>query len=301
MELKTPTNLARGCAWNSLCTGTGTGVRRIFFNAAPISKCEPNRDHVLLGAFAMDCSPEPRLYPSGKAKAETRVFVDSLLQQGAVIQLPYEEQKHLRARRFRNGDQLVLFNSAGQTAAAIYQNERVVILELRSSKHTDHSFSNLVAIPKKPSRADWLVEKLTELGADSINFMVTKRTIVTDPSPRKLQRWKRIAISASKQSMRTSTPEVSLIDFEAALKVTAQHPLALLLCPKGEHILSSSIQDIVKRKRCALLLVGPEGGFETRETNDLKDAGAIGVSLGGNRLRTETAAIASASILCQLF
>ncbi|KAI0565036.1 16S rRNA methyltransferase [Gracilaria domingensis] len=267
---------------------------------ASTQKCSLIHEPILFGAYAMDSSRDPISYPTGKAKAETRVFVDSFFREKEIVRLPHEECKHLRARRFRNGDKLVLLNSLGQTAAAIYQNEAAIVIELLRSELPSKSLSLIIAIPKIPSRADWLVEKLTELGADSIHFMQTKRTIATAPSPNKLQRWNRLAISASKQSLRDSTPTVSVVDFEVAVEATSQYPIALLLCPKGKPLLTGSFMADVEREQRVLLLAGPEGGFEEEEIEELLNAGATRVSLGRNRLRTETAAMTSAAVISQL-
>ncbi|PXF41409.1 Ribosomal RNA small subunit methyltransferase E [Gracilariopsis chorda] len=263
--------------------------------------CGTRRMKAIHGFRAVDSSSDSLAYPTGKRKSDTRVFLDIGFRTGEVISLPQEEFKHLRALRFKNGDEFVLFNGAGDSATAALQNKTAVVLEARyKTTHLKAQFSALIAVPKTGSRSDSIVEKLTELGADCITFMRTKRTIATMPSANKLERWNRIAIAASKQSLRDVPPEIAAIDFSSALETVVLHPLPFLLCSMGDLLLSSSCQTRIRREKQALVIVGPEGGFEMSEARQLTEAGAIPVSLGSNRLRIETAAIVSVALISQI-
>jgi 16S rRNA (uracil1498-N3)-methyltransferase len=150
-----------------------------------------------------------------------------------------------------------------------------------------------VGILKSASRFDFLIEKVTELGVNSIAPLVTERSIVRHA---KTERWQKLALAAMKQSQRCVLPAIrettSFEDFIASAPSDA-----LLLIPNITA--STPVQEALAHHslRTCVCCIGPEGGFSDRELENARARGFIPVSLGARRLRTETAAVLAAGIL----
>jgi 16S rRNA (uracil1498-N3)-methyltransferase len=150
-----------------------------------------------------------------------------------------------------------------------------------------------VGILKNPSKFDFLVEKVTELGVKEIIPLLTERTI---PSHAKIDRWQKLALAAMKQSGRSYLPKVrELTVLDSLLKENISADLKLVAHEKtiGEGKIHSSIE---KQAKSVLILIGPEGGFSDMEFEKCIAAGYSHLYLGERRLRTETAAIVSAAL-----
>jgi 16S rRNA (uracil1498-N3)-methyltransferase len=150
-----------------------------------------------------------------------------------------------------------------------------------------------VAILKNASKFDFLVEKVTELGVNTIVPLTTERTI---PHHAKADRWQKLALAAMKQSCRCVLPTVrNLTRFEDFITSTARHSHKLIPHEKAVNPLSATIQ--TGALHAVTLCIGPEGGFSDREIALAQEKGFRPVSLGPTRLRTETAAIAAMALL----
>ena len=145
---------------------------------------------------------------------------------------------------------------------------------------------------KNNERYEWMAEKATEIAVDTIV------PVIGDRSERKVfktDRLKRLVLSAAKQSLKGVVPSVqesvSVCDFidaapDGALKLIAY-------CFEGQKL---SIKEALEQSEASdvVVLIGPEGDFSPREVEKALKAGFKPVHLGDSRLRTETAAIASA-------
>jgi len=154
----------------------------------------------------------------------------------------------------------------------------------------------------KSTRSDFLVEKVTEVGASCIIPVITKRSVFI-PNKRekeesdRLQRWTRLILQASKQSLCPVTPELkkNMELYELLEKELPNHDMTLWGCmPNDPQVPPQPIQQFFQTvktpPKSVLVVIGPEGGFTSQEKQDLIDAKAIPVSISPNRLRTETAA-----------
>lgn len=275
-------------------------------------------------------------YPVGKHGALTQIYVpDVNFTVGVAILLPSGELAHLRARRVRNGSDIKLFNGRGDTAIAVVQGQYAVVQTLQHKNLVSTSKSDIVSIPstattslpnlnqasigivpvpkeatgthaiiaaiKSPQRSDWLVEKLTELGVQTITFTSTRRTVMpTDNVERRMARWERVAVAAAKQSVRLDIPVISSVSWDDCVKSVTAHNAPFVLASNGCSFLASTATDLVVRNQSALFVIGPEGGLSDAEIGELSDAGAMRISLGSSRLRSETAAVVTASIIAQI-
>lgn len=242
-------------------------------------------------------------YKTGKAVSETRVFLDLPLIPGSEHRLSLPETAHLRARRILPGTRITLFNNSSSSAVGVLkENGQVLVLQTEEKGCMPvRCVSAVVGLPKIPSRADWAVEKLTELGVASLSFSRSARVVASDPGSTRILRWARLAVAASKQSLRSNVPSVDYCSsFDEIVSRARRANLSLLLSPAGEPLLSSSCVSAIKSASDVLILVGPEGGYTDKEESELVHAGARQVGLGRTRLRVETAVVVAAAVLLQL-
>ena len=154
----------------------------------------------------------------------------------------------------------------------------------------------------KGVRMDFLVEKVTEIGVSSIIPLITGKSLIKLEKDFKgvsrVNRWKRIAISGMKQSLRSKLPEIqNPVSFQELLTNVKDYDLALIACQTKKSKPLKRIFESNKRLKKVLLLVGPEGGFTQGELNLSFQSGIIPVSLGPRRLRSETAGIVFSSLV----
>jgi 16S rRNA (uracil1498-N3)-methyltransferase len=221
-----------------------------------------------------------------------RFYVNCPLGVGPVV-VEGPEARHLATVcRLRPGDAVRLFNGDGQEypARVAAVSKRDVSLDVTGveSPQREVGFSLEVAAPlPKGDRAQFLVEKLTELGATVFIPLQTVRSVV-HPREAKLDKMQRHVIEASKQCGRNVLmriePMVSYRDFLARRGL----PMRRVLAHPGGGALRSVHGDVV-------LAVGPEGGFTDEEFEAAWTAGWEIMSLGPRVLRVETAALVLAA------
>lgn len=146
---------------------------------------------------------------------------------------------------------------------------------------------------------DFVVEKLTELGAASIIPLQSERTIVSDVSPNKLERWRRLAKSAAQQCGRNDIPQIEdPLALRDLLARFSDYDLVLLPWELAEGApLRETLPTLLSEMQRVLVLIGPEGGFSHAEAEAARSAGAQLVSLGSRILRTETAGLVALAVI----
>lgn len=156
----------------------------------------------------------------------------------------------------------------------------------------------------KADKMELIIQKCTELGASSFVPVEFSRSIVKlsgKDADKKIDRWQKIAEMAAKQSKRDLIPEVkNLINIKQLASQITDYDLVLLAYEDEENnSLKNELQKIKdKREKIKMaVIVGPEGGIDFKEVEVLRDSGAKVVGLGKRILRTETAALAMASII----
>ena len=220
-----------------------------------------------------------------------------------------EEAHHaIQVRRCRKGEQIEAIDGVG----TLYRVRIVRILEdavegeivAREPEFGEPPVRvTLVQSLIKGDRFDFVVEKATEIGVAEIVPMVTERSVVTSRSERRIERWRRIARAAAKQSGRCRVPVVRTARrFEDALEeMRASHDLVMIAW-RGER--GRMMRDVVRSTpaaRTAAIFVGPEGGFTEREIHLAQDAGIGSFSLGARCLRGETAGIVAVALMLYEF
>ena len=215
------------------------------------------------------------------------------------IILPEDESLHaLTVVRKKIGDKLLVVDGKGGLYETIIESDNIQSCRLNIvSVNKDFGYRNYyihvaIAPIKSHDRVEWFVEKAVEIGAEEISF------ILTDHSERKnikLNRINKRAISAMKQSLKACLPKINdivpLIDFMTKCSNDEKY-IGYLNKGKNNHLMQSAI---AKSDYC--MLIGPEGDFSSSEINESQKFGFKPVSLGNNRLRTETAGLAACHIL----
>jgi 16S rRNA (uracil1498-N3)-methyltransferase len=220
-------------------------------------------------------------------------YAPEMPQKGEIVLDP-EEVRHLKAQRLKPKDKVSLFNGKGIVAISeLLEEGKAAILETHEIPKSKFSLAIAVAVPKG-ERADWMLQKLTELGVSTIIPIKTEHSAVL-PREAKQERWQRILIEACKQSKQSWIPVLKpLSTIEDALKHEAK--LKILLDQSGKPI----IQVLQEKPKSAIAFIGPEGGFTDDEKAKLQKAGCIPASLGKLVLRIETAAMAIAALASTL-
>jgi 16S rRNA (uracil1498-N3)-methyltransferase len=207
------------------------------------------------------------------------------------------EAHHLTTvRRFGPGDEVILFNGDGNEypAQVVVAGKKRVTLHIHRTETIDRElpFPLVVAstLPKA-DRADFLLEKLTELGVTRFIPLLTERAIVR-PKPHTVEKFTRGVIEASKQCGRNRLMAVDEPRDWRAL-------LAMRDLPGTRFVLHTG-QGLPRPERSpegVVVAIGPEGGFTAEELTRATDRGWQLASLGPRVLRVETAAVAAAARL----
>lgn len=237
----------------------------------------------------------------------TRVYVDAVLVPGAHVMLTGSAANHLtRVLRLRPKAALTLFNGRGGEYAATIERARASEVTVAIGEHAPIERESpfpltLAQGVSRGERMDLVVQKATELGVARLVPVLTERSIVRldrEQSDRKSSHWRAIAIAACEQCGRNRLPEVALpAKLHEFLRQSSKDSVRLLLSPSAKR----RIEDVPRPAGGATVLIGPEGGLAEAEQQDALTAGFTAVNLGPRVLRTETAAIASLTLLQREF
>jgi 16S rRNA (uracil1498-N3)-methyltransferase len=203
---------------------------------------------------------------------------------------------HLRdVLRLEQGTTIQLFDDTGLTAAAVIKNispDAVIVHVTQIDRHeSTQSLTMAVAVPKG-ERADWMIEKLSELGVSRYVPLTTDRGVVKPGGANKIDRWKRLAIESAKQSRRPGVMEIApLLTLRDALISTTSS----WYCSTAAG--STPIMDAPPPPENLWLFVGPEGGWSPQEIEQFQQAKSTPIALTETILRVETAAITAAAVL----
>ncbi|MGE0728314.1 MAG: 16S rRNA (uracil(1498)-N(3))-methyltransferase [Acidimicrobiia bacterium] len=201
-------------------------------------------------------------------------------------QFSSEDRHHLhRVLRLRVGDPLVLSDGRGSWCDATFADAPVVTSPLFFMEKPEPALRLSVALPKG-DRADWLIQKATEIGIDELVVVQAERSVVRQPtgkSSKPLERLARIARAAGAQSRRVWLPALS-----GPLDVAeAGTPFGTAIAEPGGGPITPD---------CRNVLIGPEGGWTDAELA----SGPPLVGLGPQVLRVETAALVASTLLVAL-
>ena len=206
------------------------------------------------------------------------------------IQIPEDEQHHmLKVLRLQHGSPIAVTNGKGLWAegsmAVLGKKVSLQDYKIHQAPSPKQHLHIAIAPTKNIDRIEFFVEKATEMGIAEISFILSDKSERKDIKLEKLQKQ---AIAASKQSLRFHFPKLNplqkLSDF-----IQQQKPEATFICHCDTAFEREDLKNI--KLQNATFLVGPEGDFSLKEIQMIQAMGIKAISLGQQRLRTETAAL----------
>ncbi|PKK94396.1 MAG: hypothetical protein CVV60_06635, partial [Tenericutes bacterium HGW-Tenericutes-5] len=231
-----------------------------------------------------------------------RYFINKENIKNKQIIITGQDAHHIKVvMRMSLDDQVIINTTEGDIyLASISQiNKSDVYLQIINSLENTFKPFNLtlgVSMIKKDN-FELVLQKVTELGVKAILPLTTERSIIKiDDFSKKLNRYETIIKEASEQSERTILPKIHDLTNLDNLDLTNYNKLIVCYARENDESLSNILEDIFPTDN-VLALIGPEGGFSSKEIQKLKSKGFKTVSLGKTILRAETAAIYVTSIM----
>jgi len=220
---------------------------------------------------------------------------------GDNIELSGDESKHAaRVMRHIIGDKLHVTDGQGNYFQTLISeiSDNSISARIQNRKNYKNDLENIIfCFPRLKSndRFEFEIEKSIELGITNFVIFNSSRTI---PKGEKLERWNKIALAAMKQSLRTYLPNIKYLNsFE---KIKSFEGNKIILEQKGNDSIINFLR-LVKDKLLSekfYFIFGPEGGLSQNELNLISDCKKL--TLTPNRLRAETAVIATATVISLL-
>lgn len=208
--------------------------------------------------------------------------------------------------RIKPDEKILIFDEKSTEYLALVKDissksvELIIKSKRKISLQKNYALTVACAIPKK-AKFDDIVDKLTQLGVDRIIPIVSERVIVKldkEKAASRLERWRKIALSATQQSQRTALPVIEDVKhIEKLFSESNQYDLKLIAALIDERKPLKEILAQYPNAKNILFLIGPEGDFTPGEINLAKKCGFLPVTLGDLVLRVDTAAVAVASFI----
>ena len=220
---------------------------------------------------------------------------------GRFCRLDAEESSHcVRVLRHRAGDEVDVIDGQGTlyhcrlTQDSPKGAEAEILLQQADWGAHPYRLTLGCCPTKNNDRFEWFVEKATELGVDRIVPLIGEHS---ERKVYKTERAQRIALSATKQSLKARIPEIaeplSVKDFLCHSERSEESLRLIAYCFEDETHPRQSIRQVLESSsaRDITILIGPEGDFSPEEAQLAIGRGYVPVHLGASRLRTETAAV----------
>ena len=228
-------------------------------------------------------------------------YSENLLPENQTLVFSSEESRHLiKVLRKKPGDIIVVTNGKGlewkgeitgtdfrkvgaeKTETIIHKNERAPL-------HI------AIAPTKSNDRMEWFLEKATEIGISQITPIICQRS---ERKTIKMDRMKKILVGGLKQSAQYYLPQLNpVLSFESFLETNPKEKRMIAHCQRGNKIALHQIENLDEG---LLIMIGPEGDFSDHEIEKAKNQSFTAITLGSQRLRTETAGIVACSKVATL-
>lgn len=212
--------------------------------------------------------------------------------------LPESDSQHaVRVLRMREGDVLEITDGQGHifTCCLVEAHAKRAMVNIIDRRDAPLPWTQQITVAVAPTkhldRMEWLVEKLVEIG---VNDIVPLRCIHSERKEVKVERLEKIAVSAMKQSLKAVLPRIHpLTPLSQAFASISCAQKFIGYC--AEDVPKVPLAKAYKPRLDTAVLIGPEGDFSPEEVAEAFEAGYRPVTLGDNRLRTETAALYACS------
>lgn len=216
-------------------------------------------------------------------------------------ELPQEEAQHaIKVLRMHEGDNIYLMDGDGTfylaevTMVTGKKCSYQILEELPQQRSWKGRIHIAMAPTKMMDRVEWMAGKATEIGVDEFSFLECK---FSERRQMRADRVEKIVVSATKQSRKAWKPVVNEL---TAFKKFIEEPRegGKYICHCYEEVERTDLFELLKADNTmphdVTILIGPEGDFSIDEVRMAMEHGYKSVSLGTERLRTETAALSAA-------
>jgi 16S rRNA (uracil1498-N3)-methyltransferase len=238
-----------------------------------------------------------------------RFFIDPENINGRSAVLVGAEARHIAAvLRLTPETTIILFDGSGSYYEARIMKISPTRVEARIVSIIPYIPEAEFTLPKlhlaigllKGKKMDFVIQKSTELGIESLHPYYSQYCAVHDATENKLSRWQKIAHEACKQCNRPKPPDLyEVTDYNSLLVQSdkGDYDLKILFWEDEEQNALHEMIEAAGKVLSVLVIIGPEGGFSQEEAKAAIGGGFKPVTLGSRILRAETAAIAAVSIL----
>ncbi|MEN7547121.1 16S rRNA (uracil(1498)-N(3))-methyltransferase [Rapidithrix thailandica] len=230
-------------------------------------------------------------------------YSEDITPESQQIQLAEEDSRHcIKVLKAKKSDSITLIDGNGYRYQGIVEepHPKRCLIAIEQCEKIERKRSNTIHIAISPTknmdRIEWFVEKCVEIGVDKLSFFISEHSV---RNKMRLDRIKKIAVAAMKQSINFYLPEIhDVMPYDTFLKEIArqdqqeQRFIAYVPTDSTAHLATKA-----KAEENYCILIGPEGGFSEQEVALAQSQGFQTVSLGENRLRTETAGVVACNIL----
>jgi 16S rRNA (uracil1498-N3)-methyltransferase len=227
------------------------------------------------------------------------IFFEEKIHSEFVILSREESQHCARVLRLRAGEEIMITDGRGNCCVARLtgvnpDNTMAAVISRDFVEKRPFNLHMAVAPTKNIDRFEWFLEKATECGIEEITPVIcenSERTVV------KTERLQKIIMAAMKQSKQYWLPRLNEpVKFNAFLKndIPTGTPAFMAHCAEGS---KQTLIDACKPDSDVVILIGPEGDFSPKEIKMAHEMSLGAISLGENRLRTETAALAACMVV----
>ncbi|MEO5742590.1 MAG: 16S rRNA (uracil(1498)-N(3))-methyltransferase [Vicinamibacterales bacterium] len=234
-------------------------------------------------------------------------FYAPALSRDSVFDLPDEEAQHLsRVLRLKAGDEIAVFDGRGfearaRVATVTSRGVSARVIEPRVAAPEPRVPVTLAQALLKSDKMDRVIRDAVMLGVAAVQPFVSRRTDVPLKAVEKggrQDRWDRTVISSVKQCGGAVVPPVHVTkEFSELLQSTAGRRRLMFVEPGAGHHVEDLTVIEGQPPAEAIVIVGPEGGWDPQEISDAAAAGVTLLSFGGRVLRADAAGAAVLSIL----
>ena len=224
------------------------------------------------------------------------IYVEHLTSDATTLDINGDAARHIKALRLRTGESVGVLNGKGLVArCTVNQGRTLATLVVDTIELVAQPPTTVLALGllDHKDRFEFALEKVVELGATLIIPLVTQYVQHKRATP---ERWRSKIVSAVTQSGNAWVPKISdAYTLQQSLAHVAHCDMLFVADSEGNNI------NTVPSAASVAIFVGPEGGFDPAELDLLRSQpNASFVRLSNNRLRAETAAIASVALIQSL-
>ncbi|WP_419546187.1 16S rRNA (uracil(1498)-N(3))-methyltransferase [Microcystis sp.] len=224
-----------------------------------------------------------------------RLLLDFNTLENGLIALTSEQSHYLKkVVRLKSHDRFIALNGQGQAwLAEIIDNSAHLLEAINETTELPVQVNLMVAIPK--NGFDDIVRAATELGVYRIIPLLTERGLV-NPSPQKIDRWRKIAREAVEQSERQIIPIIEEPQSFLAILSRGANPQTTCYIGVTRRTVAPLLSQLQTSTEITMA-IGPEGGWTETEIEQALAANFLPVSLGKRILRTITAPLVALAII----